>query len=107
MNHTPGPWEAIKKENDECYWISPLQLPAIGRRVVAEVNFGFVEPAESEQHANAALIAAAPELLELAKDYAEHCRICHGTGWADAKQTGHCTACNHIWDLIAKAEGRS
>lgn len=39
--------------------------------MVATVETGFDEPVESEQHANARLIAAAPELLVVVKDFYE------------------------------------
>lgn len=59
--HTPGPWTAERDDSNERYDIG---VPAdVGIRLVAEVSFGYDEPAESEQHANAALIAAAPDML--------------------------------------------
>lgn len=63
MSHTPGPWEAERDDNRELYDIGHRRTP-IGQRCVASVTFGYDEPAETEQHANAKLIAAAPELLE-------------------------------------------
>lgn len=59
--HTPGPWYIEKRTDMEGYWIT---IPApIGRKVIAEIDTGFDEPWDSQQHANARLIATAPELL--------------------------------------------
>ena len=61
----------------------------------------------------AALIAAAPDLLALAHQFASECAECGGVG--EVKQgtdpTGepamyHCDACFDIRTVIAKAEGR-
>jgi hypothetical protein len=60
--HTPGPWTAERDDDREEYTIGVPQ--AIGTRQVVTVAFGYSEPAETEQHANASLIAAAPDLLE-------------------------------------------
>jgi hypothetical protein len=71
---------------------------------------------EWEQQANLQLIAAAPDLLELAKQYASECSGCDGTGFAD-KFTGHgtpeymehtvpCSDCADIRAVISKAEGK-
>lgn len=59
--HTPGPWEAERDDCREEYSIGHRRTK-IGQRLIATVAFGFDEPAESEQHANALLIAAAPAL---------------------------------------------
>lgn len=60
-SHTPGPWLLHRDNRRERYDIGVKGQFAL--RLVAEVSFGFFEPAESEQHANARLIAAAPDLL--------------------------------------------
>lgn len=65
-------------------------------------------------HADAALIAAAPDLLDLAKQYADECAECGGTGsiWTkehdpqDSKEVP-CPDCADIRAVIDKAEGRS
>lgn len=53
--HTPGPWKYGQESIDPEWWI--VTLP--GGLVVANVN------AHANQEANARLIAAAPDLLEI------------------------------------------
>jgi hypothetical protein len=65
ISHTPGPWLLYRDNRRERYDIGVKGQFAL--RLVAEVQFGFSEPAEREQHANARLIAAAPDLLEALK----------------------------------------
>jgi hypothetical protein len=63
--HTPGPWQLFRDDEREMYDVC---IPStVGIRGIAEISFGYSEPAETEQHANAKLIAAAPELLEAGK----------------------------------------
>ena len=57
-NHTPGPW-FFNDDNDHI--TSELRE---GKAEIAICETGWSEPFESEQQANARLIAAAPELLE-------------------------------------------
>lgn len=66
--HTPGPWESIASdpsEGFECYWVraaKPYGGPFRGSRIV---EIGAVNgPQNSEQSANARLIAAAPDMLD-------------------------------------------
>jgi hypothetical protein len=67
MKHTSGPWKSIKFGENETYVITnDAGTPGVHREI-ATVSFGYSEPAETEQHANAKLIAAAPELLEALK----------------------------------------
>ena len=109
--HTPGPWEAYRDDEREEYSIGK-SLARLGTRLVATVQFGFDEPAESEQHANARLIAAAPDLLALAKQYASECSNCDGEGRlfvqfeGRMEDVGPCEACADIRAVIEKAEGR-
>lgn len=63
--HTPGPWTLQELDGDEVYMIGLPQK--VGFKVVAEVTFGYDEPWDTQQHANARLIAAAPDLLEALK----------------------------------------
>lgn len=114
--HTPGPW------SNERIWDTPET------RIHARVNGGVpVALAEvftmwnvGEKEANARLIAAAPELLALAKQYARECAGCSGRGFTvgddgvtgrgpdDVEPTRYaCEDCEDIRAVIAKAEGRS
>jgi hypothetical protein len=69
MAHSQGPWLLKRDVNREQYSIrlQPSEPGAVGYREVCTIQFGYTEPAESEQHANARLIAAAPDLLAAAK----------------------------------------
>ena len=68
---------------------------------------GYISPA------NARLIAAAPDLLALAKQYASECGECNGTGEVDGDPERdsyarvNCPDCADIRAVIAKAEGRA
>lgn len=63
MKHTPGPWKLLDFENDERYEVTTMESTKGFYRSVATVSYGYSEPADTQQHANAKLIAAAPELL--------------------------------------------
>lgn len=67
--HTPGPWRLKRDANREEYSVNvpPKDPGAVGYLQIASLNFGFDEPFESQQHANARLIAAAPDLLAALK----------------------------------------
>jgi hypothetical protein len=68
--HTQGEWQLFRNDDREQYSVG---IPGdVGIRLIATVDFGYDEPAESEQHANASLITAAPSLLtalETIRDY--------------------------------------
>ena len=95
--HTPGPWRVG------------------GNYVFAQDGFvalvGCVHRTPAEGDANARLIAAAPDLLALAKRYASECRECDGEGrilvtFNDREaEYDSCDACADIRAAIAKAEG--
>lgn len=53
----------------------------------------------------APLLAAAPDLLALARQYAMECGECAGTRVCPDDHA--CTECADIWSVINKAEGRS
>ncbi len=113
--HTPGPWKVgdvrhaggyqLVTANDDGGYICEVQAPT-------NRFFGFNE---DEREANARLIAAAPDLLALAHQYADECGDCAGTrvvvGEYNAVGTymgdEPCTACTDIWTVIDKAEGKS
>ncbi len=95
--HTPGPWIAHETETRTAI--------KRGRQVVAYVNIG------ADQDYNAALIAAAPDLLALAHQYASECGECSGTGLAPDGNGGDepCPDeyCQRARAVIARAEGRA
>jgi hypothetical protein len=77
-------------------------------------QFGDYEDDERVARANALLIHAAPDLLELAREYAEKCAECNGTGTVSTRERDPqeskdvpCPACAHIWAIVDKAEGRT
>lgn len=97
--HTPGPWYADGGLN----------------AVYTESNPGRVATVESVNSyvraADARLIAAAPDLLVIAKAYARECQCCFGSGVRESTiEAGKPVDCQHCRDAraaIAKAEGRS
>lgn len=115
MLRTPAPWR--------------LQFPKDGRKpyeilgpegeLVAVVRIGNLNPPPALCfNGNARLIAAAPELLALAKKLAGECAECRGRGYtfSDDGITGFgpddreptreaCADCADIREVIAKAEG--
>jgi hypothetical protein len=70
--HTPGEWKLLKFEDDERYEVTDESGTHGFHRAIATVSFGYSEPAETEQHANAKLIAAAPELLSTLEKIRDH-----------------------------------
>lgn len=66
--HTPGPWKLLKFGDFEHYTVTNQEGTHGFHLGIAQVSFGYSEPAETEQHANAKLIAAAPELLDALRD---------------------------------------
>jgi hypothetical protein len=103
--HAPGPWFARTWTRH-----SPTTI-------VREVDGGISQIADvdgegfdPETLANALLIAAAPDLLALARQYASECAECGGTGSVQqgTDPTGApamyaCDACFDIRAVIAKA----
>lgn len=87
MKFTPGPW-VVEKDNG--YLINGvIQVP----------------DCYEEHHADAALIAAAPELYEALKEAKEIIRIMHGDlAWGIYDQ--HSPEMKRINNALAKAEGR-
>lgn len=67
--HTKTPWQLVRDDNREEYRIlaKPEHEGAVGMHELATINFGFTEPFESQTHANAKLMAAAPDLLAVCK----------------------------------------
>lgn len=120
ITHTPAPWESFKDRFG--YGSHSIGVPSdVGMKVIATVDYDFDEPWLLQQHANARLIAAAPDLLALAKKLAGECSECEGVGVSmcfvdndpnDITKGCHaepldCDDCADIRKVIAKAEGRS
>ena len=101
MTHTPGPWKAAPKGD--------------GWHITAEAPKGlyglytFIATVHGMRGADAKLIAASPNLLALARQYASECCDCAGARITPDGNGGdeHCTACDDIWAVIDLAEGRS
>lgn len=99
---TPGPWE---------WWTSNswrrlvhqdggTQLPVVMPMIARDGHPDLVV-----NQANMALIAAAPDLLALAHQYASECGDCAGTRVCPDGEP--CTECTDIWRVIDKAERRT
>jgi len=105
--HTDGEWTLVRDDRHEHYSITaPAEDGLV--YVIAEIGFGFTGPFEAEQHANAALLVQAKNLLGMVQRYASECPICNGIGRRmthPAGVQGDCLACTDIRALIAKAGG--
>jgi|SRR5581483_1084374 len=111
--HTPGPW-SVEQPLDFELSIVEANKPTYEWKFIANVptsqEFDFPR---STAEANARLIAAAPDLLALARQYAAECATCAGSGKVEMlSATGYpagelaCEDCADIRIVIAKAEGR-
>ncbi len=67
--HTPAPWKVIKQIPSQEDWIF-----AEGNKVICSIGIES-EQSPKRNEANAHLVAAAPELLELAKQYVSDCQV--------------------------------
>jgi hypothetical protein len=106
--HTPGPWTFIDSPLREialkrAHWL-------VGRLDNDKRGLALVF---GDDDTNARLIAAAPDLLALAQQYASECAECNGTGSVQAfSASGHpagtldCDACASIREVVANATGR-
>lgn len=63
--HTPGPWEVVEHESSP---MRPLIMAEKQSTLIAFANWPGMRSL-AVLHANARLIAAAPELLQLIKDF--------------------------------------
>lgn len=133
--HTPGPWRAFKAGPNPWWIVQYGGGTPRGGRDVADVESGEVAVWNDRKRpeavqANAHLIAAAPDLLALAKQYLSECSGCDGTGIMPVC-CGHgnvqtdsrgesvglaccgnvtptpCVDCADIRQIIDKAEGRA
>lgn len=108
-SHTPGPWML-----DPAHPLMVYCDDALGSRVADLSQPGHGIPWAQEE-ANARLIAAAPDLLTLAKQYASACINCGGSAEIIRNKSSDgdplhdfaepCPECEHIRDAIAKATG--
>lgn len=115
--HTPGPWWVDDRRPRGSLQVNAKHRGEGSSYCVASMNYWE----GSANEANAKLIAAAPDLLALAHQYASECAECNGTGTADAWEdnvpgditkgvhatTMDCEDCADIRAVIAKAEGSS
>lgn len=85
----------------------------IARHIRAAIAGATIEktrlPARAEEQVRRiqALVAAAPDLLILAHQYAAECTECDGLGTDMNEPEQPCPQCADIRHVIAKAEGRS
>lgn len=110
--HTQGPWKLLDFEEREAYVVTNSSGTKGLYRGIAEILYGYNEPAESEQHANARLISAAPELLEalkelLAAETALFPAAEHGVEAQSAWATRRSAAEDAARAVIAKATGEA
>ena len=111
--HTPGPWGVSDAGTSRGSVMVSAGSAGKWRGMIAQADAGNYARSQSEGVANAHLIAAAPDLLALAKQYASECSGCDGCGrtmeLAPDGQPLHdvpCPDCADIRAVIAKAEGR-
>lgn len=91
---TPGPWSLLF--NDKTKVVLEQQGVAV---FVADTWAGFTK-SEEEQKANAALIAAAPEMYEALADIAENCG---NHGCSETCAEADCKIC----EILKKARGEA
>jgi hypothetical protein len=105
--HTPGPWMVGGDRPGDSSAMALMIYcdDSLGSRVADCSESGHGIPREQD-YANARLIAAAPDLLALARQYASECGECNGTGNSGNEVLGDedCEACEDIRTVIAKAE---
>jgi len=88
--HTPGPWEVAYQDKNGQAVVKAEHIE------VATCWHHSVGAIEEEMHANACLIAAAPDLLKALK-------VALRQNEHDMMMTGE--ECRQCWAAIAKAEG--
>ena len=96
--HTPGPWivTGSRKKSNFDEWVR-IEVCAKGPKTVCEFHADPEKPEDcAEMAANARLIAAAPELLDIVKDLADR----------DTFYLGEKLAAK-VYAALAKAEGRA
>jgi hypothetical protein len=124
MRHTPGPWivndfcamneaDVMVWSGEDIHTAKPIAECAFVTQ--AEIDSGETGCHQLEAEANAKLIAAAPALLALAREYAGECAECGGGGEI-VKNRGsgdpiddysvECADCRDIHAVIDVATGR-
>ena len=102
--HTPGPW-AVQRYlvNDRDEEVSSLARGSLRARlrIVADEAPMIIADMVAGSSAEAALLAAAPDLLSLAREY----RALHIASLVFGKDCS-CTACARADEIIARAEGK-
>jgi hypothetical protein len=99
-DHSPGPWAVSE---DDRPGMSYNRHVVQARRPHLTVCF---MTSDGPNKANATLIAAAPDLLALARQYASECAECMGKAVSD--DTGRdCEQCADIRAVISKATAHS
>lgn len=93
-NHTPGPWHQAGTDNVDAHWMRAVRS-ANGTGVAWCGQFP-----EGEAHANARLIAAAPEMLQLLQRFAEFARSGGDFGYPLG-------SLQELNEVISKATGQS
>jgi len=113
MKYTPGPWNKTEDKLTQQYYIArPYGKSVLHIANVTKEDIGY-GISEEEYHANASLIAAAPELLEACKEALEALhnlmpdeRMKKANCWNPSEyEKCSCTSCK-LKRVIAKAEGR-
>ena len=99
--HTPGNWIIDEVEAD---LVEITAENRFGQVEIATVQLGYTGKIGDEQRANARLIAAAPEMLDMLTE--AHNQIEYLSEKFGETGTSN-TMCARIRHLIAKAEGRS
>jgi len=123
-SHTPGPWIAdnLYMNDDQVVRVSAYdgtpdyyhRCMGIAECFVRDHRHDKDAPHVLQAEANARLIAAAPDLLALARKYASECGNCNGRGYntqagepftqeASNNERIECEDCADIRDVIAKA----
>lgn len=106
--HSKGPWYLhLGWQPRSC-----IVTEECGRPVALAECFAM--RTEGEREANIALISAAPELLEMLREYGSKCEECGGSaeiitnnrdGDPEYDRAKPCVHCQHIWALVDKATG--
>ncbi|MEO1503153.1 MAG: hypothetical protein AAFU68_02895 [Pseudomonadota bacterium] len=107
--HTRGPWQAINDDlggDSDVVFIQAQPSPAM-RGFTKRVAFVYGSEVDPQSTANAALIAAAPELLEAAKLARVVLQDAHALTIYGTEDPSVQKAFDAVLAAIAKAEGAS